>query len=138
MALDAYFKDPAEYRFDPAFQRELDSVSHREYGTGFFFHNPKTEPNLVTQPGYIREKAYLAVAVGSADEQGRVPFVQRNKTVRDAVVEILTPGRPGRSFTADAMWDAAGTPLETAPHPGMTFLLRPPFPVQAGDILREG
>lgn len=138
MALDAYAKDPAGYRFDPAFQRELDSVSHREYSTGFFFHNPKTEPNLVTQPGYIREKAYLAVAVGSADEQGRVPFVQRNKTVRGAVVEILTPGRPGRSFIADAMWDAAGVPLETAPHPGMTFLLRPPFPVQAGDILREG
>ncbi|MCI8611187.1 MAG: U32 family peptidase [Clostridiales bacterium] len=138
MALDAYMKDPAGYHFDSAWQRELDSVSHREYDTGFFFHNPKTDPNLVTQPGYIREKAYLAVAVGSADEQGRVPFVQRNKTVRGAAVEILAPGCPGRPFMADAMWDAAGAPLETAPHPGMTFLLRPPFPVQAGDVLREG
>ncbi len=138
MALDTYEKDPAGYRFDPAWQRELDSVSHREYGTGFFFHDPKMEPNLVTKPGYLREKAYLAVAVGSADEQGRVPFMQRNKTARGSVVEILSPGRPGRPFTADEMWDATGAPLETAPHPGMQFLLRPPFLVQAGDILREG
>ena len=138
MALDAYERDPAGYRFDPAWQRELDSVSHREYGTGFFFHDPKTEPNLVTQPGYLREKAYLAVAAGPADEQGRVPFIQRNKTVRGSVVEVLSPGRPGRPFTADELWDAAGTPLETAPHPGMLFLLRPPFAVSEGDILREG
>lgn len=138
MALDAFMQNPSEYCFDPAWQRELDSVSHREYGTGFFFDDPKTEPNLVTQPGYIREKAYLAVAVGSADEKGRVPFVQRNKTVRGTKVELLSPGRPGQPFTADQMWDTSGEPLESAPHPGMTFYLNPPFPVHPGDILREG
>ena len=138
MALDSFMNSPGNYRFDPVWQRELDSVSHREYGTGFFFHDPKTEPNLVTQPGYIREKAYLAVCTGMADEKGRVPFVQRNKTVRGAPVELLSPGRPGQPFTADGMWDASGAPLESAPHPGMTFYLDPPFPVQAGDILREG
>lgn len=138
MALDSFVNSPENYRFDPAWQRELDSVSHREYGTGFFFHDPKTEPNLVTQPGYIREKAYLAVCTGTADEKGRAPFVQRNKTVRGASVELLSPGRPGQPFTADPMWDASGAPLESAPHPGMTFYLNPPFPVQAGDILREG
>ncbi len=138
MALDSFVNSPDNYRFDPAWQRELDSVSHREYGTGFFYHDPKREPNLVTQPGYIREKAYLAVCVGAAVENGRVPFVQRNKTVRGASVELLSPGRPGQPFTADQMWDASGVPLESAPHPGMTFYLNPPFPVQAGDILREG
>lgn len=138
MALDSFMNSPKNYRFDSVWQRELDSVSHREYGTGFFFHDPKMEPNLVTQPGYIREKAYLAVCVGAADEKGRVPFVQRNKTVRGASVELLSPGRPGQPFTADQMWDVSGAPLESAPHPGMTFYLDPPFPVQAGDILREG
>lgn len=138
MALDAYVKDPEGYEFDPAWQRELDCVSHREYGTGFFFHDPKTEPGLVARPGYLREKAYLAVASGSADKDGRVPFLQRNKIVRGSVVELLSPGRTGRSFTADAMWDASGAPLESAPHPGMPFFLQPPFPVHEGDILREG
>ena len=138
MALDAYVKNPEEYEFDPSGQRELDCVSHREYGTGFFFHDPKTEPGLVTHPGYLREKAYLAVAVGPSDKDGRVPFLQRNKTVRGSKVELLSPGRTGRTFTADAMWDASGAPLESAPHPGMPFLLQPPFPVHEGDILREG
>lgn len=138
MALDAYVNDPEGYTFDPAWQRELDSVSHREYGTGFFFQDPKKEPNLVSHPGYIREKAYLAVAAGSADKDGRVPFLQRNKVVRGARVELLSPGCTGRSFAADPMWDAAGTPLESAPHPGMPFFLQPSFPVHEGDILREG
>lgn len=38
MALDAYGRDGEAYRFDPAWQSELESVSHREYATGFLLH----------------------------------------------------------------------------------------------------
>ena len=104
MALDSFVNSPENYRFDPAWQRELDSVSHREYGTGFFFHDPKTEPNLVTQPGYIREKAYLAVCTGTADEKAEFPLCSGIKLCGAASVELLSPGRPGQPFTADPMW----------------------------------
>ncbi|MBQ4065763.1 MAG: U32 family peptidase, partial [Clostridia bacterium] len=37
MAIDRYLADPVSYAFDPVWLTELESVSHREYGTGYFF-----------------------------------------------------------------------------------------------------
>ena len=43
MAIDAYLRDGADYRFDPQLFRELESVSHRDYGTGYWFDTPREE-----------------------------------------------------------------------------------------------
>lgn len=138
MALDAWEKDPANYAADPAWMRELCSVSHREYHTGFYFTPPHESANTVSAPGYIREKAYLAAAVTDSDEEGRAVFVQRNKTVCGAPMELLTPGRCGIPFTSSDMQNADGEPIESAPHPMMQFSMRTSVPVRAGDIVRAG
>ena len=52
-------------------------------------------------------------------------------------VEILSPGKTGRAFTVSGLFDADGAPIGSAPHPLMEFLLRVPFEVRDGDILRE-
>ena len=138
MALDRYFADPWGYSFDPSLLRELESVSHREYGTGFFLKSPHEDANIVSEPGYIREKAYIATAVSDSDENGIATFVQRNKLIDGASVELLTPGKVGQPFTAQGLANEAGDPIESAPHPGMLFKLHVPFTVKAGDILRGG
>ena len=63
MAMDAYTADPAGYRFDPTLLRELESVSHREYATGFYLDDPMVEPQLVKGGHYIGEKAYYGTAL---------------------------------------------------------------------------
>jgi len=143
MALDSYRADPASYVTDPLWVRELDSVSHREYGTGFYFKSPHEDANTVTMHGYIREKAFLATAVEdslTAGEDGLydVKFIERNKLVAGEAVELISPGRVGRAFKADTLRNEAGEPIESAPHPGMYFKLKVPFPVKEGDILRGG
>jgi len=142
LALDAYRRDPAAYRFDPLWERELESVSHREYGTGFYFAKPSEDANTVSRHGYQKDKAYLAAAVTdgipSADGTYDAVFSQRNKLFRGQTVELLSPGHPGRAFRADPLSDRCGRPIESTPHPSMTFRLRVPFPVRAGDILRIG
>ena len=138
MAMDAYKKDPAGYTYDPAWMRELCSVSHREYFTGFYFTPPHESANTVTAPGYIREKAYLAAAVTDSDVDGRVTFVQRNKLLADTPMELLTPGKVGIPFTGTDLRDAEGNPIDCAPHPMMTFSMYVPVPVRAGDIIRQG
>lgn len=138
MAIDRYLSSPESFSYDPAWMNELESVSHREYATGFFFGSPHENANTVTQPGYIREKAYLATAVTDSDENGRVTFVQRNKVVSGENIEILTPGRPGIPDTASDMLDENGLPIESAPHPGMIFSLKLAHRVKAGDIIRQG
>lgn len=147
IAIDAYLADPEHYIFDPALMRELESVSHREYCTGFYFDDPMENPQLTTIPGYIREKAYLATAAPEAlalpaglapvSEEGVLcPFVQRNKICRGDAAELLSPGRLGVSVTIRELYDEQGTPIESAPHPYQKFFTRLPFPVSEGDILR--
>ncbi|MBR5444678.1 MAG: U32 family peptidase [Clostridia bacterium] len=143
MALDAYRADPAGYTMDPLWKRELESVSHREYDTGFFFTPPSENANTVTQLGYIREKAYLATALETVDVPGEdglydVTFIQRNKLVGNDPVEMISPGKVGRAFTAAELRNEAEEPIESAPHPGMIFRIKVPFPVKVGDILRQG
>lgn len=143
MALDTYRRDPENYVTDPLWERELDSVSHREYGTGFYFTPPHESANTVTMHGYIREKAYLATAVEDSltpDENGLydVLFIQRNKLVAGDPVELISPGKVGRAFKADTLRSEKGDAIESAPHPGMYFRLKAPFPVKEGDILRGG
>ena len=138
MAIDAYLRDGADYRFDPQLFRELESVSHRDYGTGYWFDTPREEANVCKKMGYIREKAYIATALGYDTASGRATFVQRNKVSAGETVELISPGKVGRAFTACELCDEADAPIESAPHPGMIFSLRVPFAVKEGDILRGG
>lgn len=153
IALDRFAADPAGYENDPLLMRELESVSHREYCTGYYTDAPIEQAHLCTQGGYIREKAYFATAPEESElsgaplppglsqetDEGRLyPFIQRNKLCVGEEAEALSPGRVGRAFLVRELYDAEGTPIESAPHPGMLFYTRVPFPICPGDILRSG
>lgn len=150
MAMDAYIRDPEGYRFDPALQRELESVSHREYCTGYYLDSPMENAQLSTMNGYIREKAYFATALErcefplpegpiSVTEEGRLyPFIQRNKVSVGEVAELISPGKIGKAFRVTELYDETGAPIPSAPHPFMKFFVRVPFEVKAGDIMRSG
>ena len=143
MALDRYRRDPAAYENDPLIRRELDSVSHREYSTGFFFKDPREDANTVTAHGYVRDKAYLAVcdedcAIPDADGMFTAKFRQKNKVSPGMEAEVISPGKVGRPFTVGEMTDGEGNAVESAPHPSMIFTVRTPFPVRRGDIMRAG
>ncbi len=138
MALDSYMADPESYVYNPEWLRELESVSHREYGTGFFFKDPHEDANIVSEPGYIREKAYLATAIKGCKAGEIATFIQRNKLVDSQSVELLTPGKVGIPFTVRELCNEKGEPVPSAPHPWMIFTLRSPVDVHEGDILRGG
>ena len=148
MVIDAYLADPEGFVFDEAIYREVESVSHREYATGFWFDDPKREPQLCTHNGYIREKAYFATVVerGNApaglveeNEQGVLCRLrQRNKLCLGDRAELLTPSRVGIPVPIRELYDAQGTPILSAPHPLMEFYTRLPHIAGVGDILRAG
>lgn len=135
--IDSYIKDKEHYVFDSCWLRELDSVSHREYCTGYYFDLPSENAQTCTMPGYLREKSYLAVCCGYDGASGLAKFVQRNKVKIGDPVEIISPGLPGRGFTVERMTDSQGNPVESAPHPFMEFFIPVPFAVGEGDILRS-
>ncbi len=152
MAIDEYKKDPHLYRFNPDIMRELESVSHREYCTGYYFDKSTEEANLCSFNGYIRDKAYFATAI-SPDEYNlsyptSVPienegghlfaFIQRNKVSVGNSAEMISPKKTGQPFRVTELYDERGNALESAPHPSMLFFARVPFEVFAGDIMRAG
>ena len=147
MAIDAYLRDGAAYTFDERWYREVESVSHRAYATGFWFDDPKENPQLTEDVGYIREKAYFATVQGdiapegliAENEKGRLyRLMQRNKVSLGDRAELLTPGRVGIPFTVEELYDENGTPIESAPHPLMQFFTRLPKEAEVGDIIRAG
>lgn len=150
MAMDAYAENPSEYEFLPAWRRELESVSHREYCTGYYLDSPMENAQLSTLNGYIREKAYFATALEAnamtlpshleQETEGGVlvPFIQRNKVCVGEIAELISPRRIGQSFEVTELYDESGATIESAPHPSMKFWARVPFAVSAGDIMRSG
>ncbi len=148
MAIDAYFSDKAGYKLDPSWLRELESVSHRDYCTGFYLDRPEDKAQLSAINGYIRDKAYFATAIEQMplpesleeeNEEGRIySFVQRNKVSVGDMAELISPGKIGRAFKVCALYGADGSPIQAAPHPSMTFFARVPFEVKVGDIMRAG
>ncbi len=135
IALDKYFGKECEVTLDDL-KRELNSVSHREYCTGYYFSHPQSQPHLATESGYIKEKAFLATVEDYDAENGIAICRQRNKMLADAEVEIISPGKVGTSFTPLAMWNMDGERIESAPHAQMLFKLKMPFTVTKGDIIR--
>jgi putative protease len=122
---------------DPAWLRELESVSHREYATGFFYDDPRECANVSKSRGYIGEKSYLATVLAYDEKTGIACLEQRNKLSVGDAVELLTPGKIGQALTVKGLCDAEHQPIESAPHPRMRFYMQMPFPVREGDILRS-
>lgn len=136
MAIDAALR--GETQPDPLWLRELESVSHREYDTGYFFADSRKEALTCRESGYIREKAYLATVLSYDQATGEAKCVQRNKVSVGDPMELLTPGKGGQPLFCTALFDEEHQPIPSTPHPAMIFYLPVPFPVQPGDILRGG
>ena len=134
MAFDSYFS--GNYQYDPDWYRELESVSHRDYHTGYYFTDSHMDANLAPNNGYIKDKAYLAVAVGYDAESGLAEFTQRNKMCFGDDAELLTPGRIGRELKIGDLFDENMNSIEATPHPYMKFFMKVDFEVRPGDILR--
>lgn len=134
MAIDSYFS--GNYSYNPLWLRELESVTHRDYATGYYFTDPRGEANLTDNTGYHKEKSFIAVASGYDSEKGMAIFTQRNKMTLGDELELLTPGSVGRSIKISALYDENMQSIESVPHPYMPFYAITDIPVKEGDILR--
>ena len=134
MALDSYFS--GNYKYDPAWLSELESVSHREYAHGYYFSDSRTDANLSSNNGYIKDKAYLAIAVGYDEITGLAEFTQRNKMSVGEDIELLTPGSVGEPLTVGELFDENLEPIESTPHPYMKFFMKTVRKISPGDIIR--
>jgi len=132
IAIDNYF-DGKE--FDINCLRETENVSHREYGTGYFYTSPDIDANVVDANEYIADRPFLATVSEFNPEKGLAKCYQRNKMLKGQNANLLSPKSFGRDFVIGNMYDMEMNPIESTPHAGMEFYLEIDS-ANAGDIIR--
>ncbi|QAT40109.1 U32 family peptidase [Clostridium sp. JN-9] len=92
-ALDSYFDNPEEYKFNEKWLTDLSKASHRQYHTGFYFGEKNKQ--IYETSSYIRD--YDIVGIVKSFDNGVATIEQRNKIFEGDEVEVLRP--QGDNFT---------------------------------------
>lgn len=121
--------------FDPVYRSETESVSHREYGTGFFYGSPIEQANVVADNLYLKDRAFLCVVRSFDPETKLARCTQYNKMTVGQTANLLSPGTVGRNITVGELFDTDGNPIPDTRHPRMEFLMRIDY-AKPGDLLR--
>ncbi len=133
-AVDGYVASGCDdaYRVPDWLRAEPTKVSHRPYGTGFYFGMP--EQNTATN-SYIRN--YQATAVVTGYENGRLLLSQRNRFFKGDTLEVLLPSEPPMPLTVTELYDGEGEAIDSAPHPTMALQIPYDRPLPLGCYLRR-
>ena len=135
-AIDAYFENPDEFKFDKKWLDELKKVSHRDYTTGFFFGKPGGDEQNYKTSSYIREYELLGIVSGYDPETKMVSVVQKNRFFKGSEVEFLRPEGDFVKHKIEYMEDADGCELEIANKPQSIAKIRIDTPLEENAMMR--
>lgn len=110
---------------------EMNKISHRPYGTGFYFGMPAQH---LKQGGYIR--AYEVAAVVDGWQDGLLSTTQRNRFYPDTALDVLEPGEKPFTFTPETLYNADMESITSANHPVMRVYIPFDRPLKPGTLLR--
>lgn len=114
--------------------RELQTVSHREYSTGFFYGREPLQQSYYTG-GYVQD--WEVSAVVERCENGRLYLIEKNRFTLGDVLELLEPGEQPRPLTVADLQDENDMPLDVARHPHMKISVAYGGAASAGAMLRR-
>lgn len=117
----------------PSLMAELCKASHRVGDTGFYFGAPK-QPAGADGPSQSMEYAGYVLSAAQAGEDARV--LLKNRFFMGDALEALTPEGSFPFTVSDIRLAETGEALSTADMAGAELLMRFPFPVSEGDLLR--
>ena len=136
-AIDAYYEDPEHYVFREAWMTEMMKASHREFTTGFYFHQPTNKDQNYQTSAYTREYSFTGLVLDYDPKTGIATVEQRNKMVLGDEIEVMGPGKDFFTQTLKEMYDEEGTPVQSAPHPQQILRIPMDQPVSPYDMLRK-
>jgi len=113
-------------------QRELNSVSHRPYTTGFYHGElPQDHSNAGV---YTQTHRFAGVVL--ACENGVATVMQRNRFVKGDALEVVSPTLINAVLHADDITDENGEPVEIANRVQQILRIRTDLALAPGDFLR--
>ncbi|MBR3394275.1 MAG: U32 family peptidase [Firmicutes bacterium] len=117
-----------------ALRKELDTVSHRPFCTGFYFGDPNQL--IPDTEGYVRDWLFVATAL-EASKNGLLRIETRNPFAVGDTIEFLSPGHTGTPFAVSSIMNEDGEPLDRSATPMRILTISAPEGIKAGDILRK-
>jgi len=133
-AIDAFLTDPAAYEIKPFWKEELEQVSNRGYGTGFYLHDADN-----TRPNYAGNRTngyrFVAKAIETIDP-GKVRVQVRNKIFKGDTIEIVTPKGPNKRDRIEAIRGEDNRPVDFA-QPGGVVTLTLEHHLKTNDLIRK-
>ncbi|GAA0077969.1 U32 family peptidase [Clostridium sp. CTA-5] len=132
-AVDAYLKDPENYKFNPKWMENLNKVSHRQYHTGFYYG--KNNEQVYDDSSYVRTADIIGI-VRAYDEETKIATVeQKNKVLNGDTVEILRPEGDNFEIVLKDMTEENGTPIESAARAQMIYKIKSDIPLKEKDLI---
>lgn len=136
-AIDAYYADPENYRYDTEWLGELRKVSHREFTTGFYFNKPTNRDQNYRTSAYTRDYTFIGLVRSYDEKTGLATVEQRNKMNLGDEIEVFGPFAEYFTQRIDLLLDEENQPLESAPHPQQIVKIRMDRPVLEKFMLRK-
>ncbi len=136
-AIDAYFADPENYKFDPEWLVELSKASHREYTTGFYFNKTTGADQIYNTSSYIREYDFVGMVLEYDKETKIAKIEQRNRIIVGDEIEVVSPGKDYFVQTVEYMENEERESIRTAPHAQMLVYMPMKNDVGEYTILRR-
>jgi putative protease len=137
MALDEYYKDPENYKFDEKYLEEIKKASYRDFTTGFFFGKPKDDAQVYATNSYIRGYDFLGMVLDYDEETQMATIEQRNRMFVGDEIEVFGPGKKHFTQKISIMLDEKGDPIEVAPHAQQIIKIKMDRPVSEYFMLRK-
>lgn len=137
-AIDEYYRDPENYKFNPEWLSELKKVSHREFTTGFYFDKPTNKDQNYQTSAYTRDYSFTGLVRSYDHKTGYAVVEQRNKMSIGEEIEVFGPNTDFYKQTLTEMYDLeTGEPVESAPHPQQMLKIKLDKPAAPDFMLRK-
>lgn len=137
MAIDNYYEDPENYKYDPYYLDEIKKVSHRDFTSGFFYGKANESSQVYEKNSYIRGYDFIGIVIDYDKETKIATIEQRNRVFKGEEVEIFGPAIKDFKQKIDYMTDDKGNDIETANKAKQIFKIKVNQDVEKGYFLRR-
>ena len=136
-AIDEYYRDPLNYKTDPALLADLEKTVHRKFDTGFFFGSPMDNAQINERESYIKEAAVVGVIKEYDPVTKRAVIEQRNKIFDGDLLEVVSPRGRHCNIVAHDLLNENDQPIESTPHAKMLYSMPMRVPVDPESFIRR-
>lgn len=132
-AIDSYFENPTEYKFNPKWMEYLIKPSHRPFTTGFYFDEEVKQS--YGSSSYVRAYEIVGIVKDYNEETKIATIQEKNKVLNGETVEVLALKGDDLFLTFEDMKNKNGESIEHANVPEMIFTIKANVELKKDDIL---